>query len=96
MSERRESEVASRFSPSKEHSAILDRLTEQERVLILCNDQLYDGRWDLLLHDLVERLEGRSYVFKLGDRIHEDIERVKRLMQIEIDNDIKLSDYVKL
>lgn len=82
--------------PSDEVAQIVSALTEQEKVLILCNYELYGGRWDLIMHDLVERLEGRPYIFKLGERIREDIERVKKLQTIEEENGIRLGDYVTI
>ena len=81
---------------SDELKNILDRLTEQEKVLIVCTRELYGGRWELILKDLTARLEGRPYVLKLGQRIRDDIERVQRLQAIEQQHAIKLSDYVKV
>ncbi len=75
---------------------IINTLTEQEKVLVVCNYELYDGRWDLITHDLLERLEGRPYIFKLGERIRDDIERVKKLRRIEDENGVKLGDFVKI
>ena len=75
---------------------IVNALSEQEKVLVICNYELYDGRWDLITHDLLERLEGRPYIFKLGERIRDDIERVIKLRRIEEENGIKLGDYVKI
>ncbi len=81
---------------SQNIEAILNSLTEQDKVLIVCNYQLYDGDWQALLNDLQARLEGRPYVLKLGERIKEDIQRVHRLMEIEKENNIKLGDFVKV
>jgi hypothetical protein len=75
---------------------ILSRLTDQEKVLIVCTQELYGGQWDLILKDLTARLEGRPYVLKLGQRIREDIDRVQKLQAIEQQYAIKLSDYVKV
>jgi hypothetical protein len=75
---------------------VLGRLTDQEKVLIVCTQELYGGRWDLILQDLTARLEGRPYVLKLGQRIRDDIERVHRLQTIEQEYAIKLGDYVKV
>jgi|WetSurMetagenome_2_1015567.scaffolds.fasta_scaffold383126_2 hypothetical protein len=75
---------------------IVNTLSEQEKVLVICNYELYDGRWDLISHDLLERLEGRPYIFKLGERIRDDIERVTKLRRIEEENGIKLGDFVKI
>ena len=81
---------------SKKIQAILDTLTEQDRVLIVCAYQLYDGNWDTLLNDLLARLEGRPYVLKLGERIQEDIQRVRKLTEIERRYKIRLGDYIKI
>lgn len=75
---------------------ILERLTDPEKVLIVCTQELYGGRWDLILKDLTARLEGRPYVLKLGQRIREDIDRVQKLQAIEQHYAIKLGDYVKV
>jgi len=81
---------------SKDVADIIKGLTQQDQVLVVCNYELYDGRWDLMTHDLVQRLEGRPYILKLGERIKEDIERVKKLQQIENDFGIMLGDFVKI
>jgi len=75
---------------------VVAELTEQEKVLIVCNDQLYGGRWDLLRNDLQNRLDGQPYVLKLGTRIKDDLERVQKLEAIEKEFQIKLSDFVEL
>ncbi len=82
--------------PNRKIQAILDSLSEQDRVLVVCAYQLYDGNWDALLNDLLARLEGRPYVLKLGDKIKEDIERLHRLREIERTYKIKLGDYIKI
>jgi chromosomal replication initiation ATPase DnaA len=89
-------ETRSTKADSEELEKIIERLTEKEKVLIVCTKELYDGRWDLILKDLIARLEGRPYVFKLGQRIHDDIERVQRLQAVEQQYAVKLSDYVKI
>jgi len=75
---------------------ILNSLTDQEKVLIVCARELYEGSWDAITYDLMERLEGRPYIFKLGERIREDIERVKHLREVEDKTGIRLSDFVKI
>ena len=82
--------------PNRKIQAILDSLSEQDRVLVVCAYQLYDGNWDALLNDLLARLEGRPYVLKLGDKIKEDIERLHKLREIERTYKIKLGDYIKI
>lgn len=75
---------------------VVDALSEQEKLLVICNYELYGGQWELLRADLADRLEGRPYVFKLGERIKEDLERVHRLQELEEKLEIKLCEYVKL
>jgi len=75
---------------------IVEALSEQDQLLIICNYELYEGRWDLLRADLADRLAGRPYVLKLGERIKEDLERAAQLEELERKFDIKLCDYVAL
>lgn len=82
--------------PDEELESVLKSLSEQDKVLIVCNYQLYDDNWNAMEKNLKNRLEGRPYVLKLGERIREDLERVKRLREIENKFDIKLGDYVKV
>ena len=82
--------------PSEDPYDVLKTLSQQDKVLIICNYQLYDGDWDAIERDLRERLAGRPFVLKLGQRIKEDLKRVKRLRKIEKQYEIKLGDYVKV
>lgn len=83
-------------SASTDVTSVLNSLCEQEKVLVACTYELYDGRWDLIMHDLVARLEGRPYVFSLGERIREDIERVSKLKRLEERLGVKLGDYIRI
>ena len=82
-------------SGSSDLSTFIDNLTEQERMLVVLKRELYEGRWDAMLSDLKNRLDGRPYVFKLVNRIREDIERIARLREFESRCDIDLADYVR-
>jgi len=75
---------------------VLDTLTDKDKVLITCNCELYGGDWQLLRQDLRDRLEGRPYVLKLGERIREDLDRADRLEQAEKELGIRFCDYVTL
>jgi len=74
----------------------IERLSEQDIVLIMCTYELYDGDWGLLRQDLIDRLEGRAFVVKLGKRIEDDLQRADRLQAIEQQFGIKLVDFVSL
>ena len=75
---------------------LLATLNDQDKVLIACNYELYNGKWDLMKQDLLDRLQGKPYVLQLGERIQEDLERVNKLQGLEEKFQIKLCDYVKL
>ncbi|MHC4236835.1 MAG: hypothetical protein ACYSOF_04345 [Planctomycetota bacterium] len=71
-------------------------LDEPQRMLVVLKAQLYGGQWGPMLDDLENRLEGKPYIFKLANRIKDDVERIHRLQAFEQDNGIDLADYVKL
>ena len=58
-------------------------LTEEECMLLTLRDELYEGSWDNMLQDLRDRLKGKPYIFKLVNRIEEDIIRIEKLRQYE-------------
>ncbi len=74
----------------------VERLSREERVLIVLKRELYEGSWDDMVADLSARLEGRPYIFKLATRITEDLERIERLREFERQSGVDLSDYVQM
>lgn len=74
----------------------VERLGREERMLVLLKRELYDGRWDDMIADLRARLEGRPYIFKLANRITDDLERIERLRAFEDAHGVDLSDYVQV
>jgi hypothetical protein len=79
-----------------EIDAFVRNLDEPHRMLILLKSQLYGGRWEPMLDDLQNRLEGKPYIFKLAHRIKDDVERINRMRDFEQKHKIDLADYVKL
>ena len=73
----------------------IGQLQEEERMLIVLQKELYESSWHAMLVDLRNRLEGRPYIFKLANRIRDDIFRIEKLQAFEKENNIKLSDYIK-
>ena len=71
-------------------------LDEPQRMLVILKAQLYGGQWKPMLEDLENRLEGKPYIFKLANRIKDDVERIHRLKVFEQDHGVDLADYVKL
>ena len=90
------SDKGSKTSVSKEVSDYVDRLSEEHRMLVILKAQLYDGTWDSILNDLKNRLAGKPYIFKLVNRINEDIERIEEMQQFETEHNVDLADYVKM
>ena len=65
-------------------------------MLVVLKRELYEGSWDMMLSDLNARLAGRPYVFKLANRIRDDIQRIARLQDFERDHQVDLADHVEL
>ena len=77
------------------HKKFCDSLSPEEKMLVILRDELYDGSWDKMLLDLKDRLKGKPYIFKLVNRIQDDITRIEKLRDYEQKNSINLSEFVK-
>lgn len=78
-----------------EHKEFIDSLTTQDKMLITLRDELYFGSWERMEADLRDRLKGRPYIFKLVNRIEEDLKRIEKLKAYESQHGINLSDYLE-
>ena len=76
--------------------AFVDRMTCEERLLVVLKKELYEGSWDEMLADLQARLNNQPYIFKLATRITDDVDRINRLNEFERNNDVDLGDYIEL
>jgi hypothetical protein len=74
----------------------VERLSEEQRMLVVLKSQLYGGSWSPMIEDLENRLTGKPYIFKLANRIQDDIERIEDMSDFESKNKIDLADYVEL
>lgn len=83
-------------APSKEVSDFIGSLSAEQRMLIILKKQLYGGQWELMLDDLRNRLEGKPYIFKLVNRIQDDIERIEKMSAFEKQTGVDLSDFIDL
>ncbi len=72
-----------------------ERLSAEEKMLVILKGELYEGNWSSMLDDLQNRLAGRPYIFKLADRIAEDIERIEKLRDFEKKHQVDLSRYIE-
>ncbi len=74
----------------------VDRLSDEHRMLVILKHQLYGGSWEPMLDDLQNRLAGKPYIFKLANRIKDDMDRIEEMRQFESEYNIDLADYVEL
>ncbi len=81
---------------SKVVSDFINSLSEEHRMLVVLKAQLYDGMWEPMLDDLRNRLSGKPYIFKLANRIQDDIGRIEEMQEFEFEHDIDLADYIKV
>ena len=74
----------------------VDNLGEEHRMLVVLKAQLYGGKWEPMLDDLKNRLAGKPYIFKLANRIQDDIDRIEQMLEFEEEHNIDLADYIEL
>jgi hypothetical protein len=77
------------------HEKYCAALSIEERTLVTLRDELYSGSWEQMLGDLKDRLQGKPYIFKLVNRIQEDIGRIEKLQDYEKKHKINLADFLK-
>ena len=86
----------SKTSVSNVLSDFVDGLSDEHRMLVVLKAQLYGGTWEPMLDDLKNRLVGKPYIFKLINRIKDDIERIQQMQNFEEEQNVDLADYVEL
>ncbi len=77
------------------HEKFVASLSADERMLITMRDELYDGSWELMLKDLKDRLKGKPYIFKLVNRIQDDVQRIEKLGDYERKHKVNLAQFMK-
>ncbi|MBW8002319.1 MAG: hypothetical protein FVQ80_09910 [Planctomycetes bacterium] len=81
---------------SGEISDFVATLSEESKMLVVLKRQLYGGTWEPMLEDLQNRLSGSPYIFKLANRIQDDIKRIEELLEFERVKNVDLADYVEM
>jgi len=87
---------SSETTVSKIVSDFVNGLSEEHRMLVVLKAQLYDDMWEPMLDDLRNRLSGKPYIFKLVNRIQDDIGRIEEMQEFESEHDIDLAEYIKV
>ncbi len=81
---------------SKAASDYVAGLSNEHRMLVVLKKELYEGTWEPMLDDLQNRLTGKPYIFKLVNRIKDDVDRIEEMRRFEAENNVDLGDYVEL
>ena len=87
---------SSEAAVSKVVSDFINGLSDEHRMLVVLKAQLYDNMWEPMLDDLRNRMAGDPYIFKLVNRIQDDIKRIEEMQEFESENNIDLADYIKV
>ena len=77
-------------------AGFVGHLGDEHRMLIVLKAQLYGSSWDPMIDDLKNRLAGKPYIFKLVNRINDDIERIEYLRAFETEHHVDLCSLVDL
>jgi hypothetical protein len=77
-------------------TAYVSALSNEYKMLIALKAQLYGGNWKPMLDDLSNRLDGKPYIFKLVNRINEDVGRITEMKAFEDENGVDLAKCVDL
>ena len=83
-------------SVSKAVSDFVAGFGDEHRMLVILKAQLYGGSWEPMLDDLKNRLAGKPYIFKLANRIKDDIERIEQMREFEQEQNVDLTEHVEL
>jgi hypothetical protein len=90
-------EKTGKIDEKKRKNAVADfvkGLSTEHKMLIVLKSQLYGGKWEPMYQDLKNRLEGKPYIFKLANRINDDIERIEQMKLFEKRFGVDLCEYV--
>ena len=71
-------------------------LSDEHKMLVALKVQLYGGSWTPMLDDLNNRLAGKPYIFKLVNRIKDDVERIEQMQAFENEHGVDLAEFVSL
>ena len=96
MNEPSENSLKSEATVQKVVEDYIAKLTDEHRMLVVLKSQLYGGSWEPMLEDLNNRLADKPYIFKLVNRINDDIERIQEMKNFEDKHNIDLSNYIEL
>lgn len=71
-------------------------LSDEHKMLVALKVQLYGGKWTPMLDDLNNRLAGKPYIFKLVNRIKDDVGRIEEMQAFENAHGVDMAEFVSL
>ncbi len=77
------------------HAEFANSLDTEASQLLILRDELYEGSWDDMRRDLEDRRDGKPYIYKLVNRIDEDLRRIERLSSYERRHNVNLGEYLE-
>ncbi len=80
---------------SVDHQTFVRSLLPEETQLIIIRDELYDGSWDEMRRDHEDRRDGKPFIYKLINRIEEDLRRIERLSTYEARHGVDLGEFLE-
>lgn len=72
----------------------LAKATDADRMLLDVLEILYVGRWEDLLEDLQAASQGKPHVFKIADRVQEDLARARKMWELETKYGVRLRSLI--
>ncbi len=91
----RVSTAVPRVVVSEDHRAFVRSLLPEEKHLLVIRDELYEGSWAEMKDDLENRRDGKPFIFKLANRIDEDLQRIDQLSAYEERHQLNLARYLE-
>ena len=87
--------IQARQVVTEDHRAFFRSLPPEEIQLLVLKDQLYEGSWSEMRKDLEDRRDGKPFIFKLANRIEEDLKRIERLSAYEDRHNVNLGGFLE-
>jgi hypothetical protein len=88
------SDLEQSLSERARNQEFFSRLSREEKQLLLLRNELYDGSWDEMESDLRHRLDRKPYIFRLMNRIEDDLARIARLRAYEDEHSVDLGVFL--
>ena len=86
--------VENAAAPAADPREFVAGLDRAETLVLTIRQELYEGSWESMVEDLEARLAGKPYIFKLSQRIENDLATIRKLRDYEERHGVDLGDYL--